>query len=162
TYRKRRRNQGAIYCIFPQEKDSPLVAKGLVNLCPDMSIKLEQATQALTDTDRATYEWQIPVTGFGESGQKKLKAASVLISRCGGVGSVVAYELAAAGVGRLILAHAGAIKASDLNRQILMTHARIGSSRAECAAHRLRELNPDLTVEAAPENFSDVNAERLV
>src|SRR5207302_7342807 len=106
-----------------------------------MSPKLHQPDAALTDIDRATYEWQIPVTGFGEAGQAKLKTASVLISRCGGVGSVVAYELAAAGVGRLILAHAGNIKPSDLNRQILMTHGDLGKPRVECAARRLRELN---------------------
>ena len=60
---------------------------------------------SLTPEERATYEWQMWVEDFGEAGQEKLKAASVLVSRVGGLGSVVAYELAAAGVGRLILAH---------------------------------------------------------
>lgn len=116
----------------------------------------------LADAERAVYEWQLPVTGFGETGQQKLKAASVLISRCGGLGSVVAYELAAAGVGRLVLAHAGNVKPSDLNRQILMTHDWLGKSRVECASRRLRELNPRLEVLAIPENISEANAERLV
>ena len=61
----------------------------------------------LTDEERATYEWQMWVPDFGERGQQKLKNASVMISRVGGVGSVVAYELAAAGVGKLVLANAG-------------------------------------------------------
>jgi molybdopterin/thiamine biosynthesis adenylyltransferase len=102
------------------------------------------------------------VQGFGEAGQEKLKSAAVLISRCGGVGGAAAYQLAAAGVGKLILAHAGAVKPSDLNRQILMTHAGIGTPRAELAARRLRELNPRLEVEAVPENVSEANAARLV
>jgi len=127
-----------------------------------MSASRINPEQQLTAEDRAVYEWQIPVTGFGEAGQEKLKAASVLISRCGGVGSVVAYELAAAGVGRLILAHAGNIKPSDLNRQILMTHGDLGKPRVECAARRLRELNPYLLVDAVAENVSEANAERLV
>ena len=59
----------------------------------------------LTDHEKAVYEWQIWVPGFGESGQEALKDASVLVSRVGGLGSVVAYELAAAGVGSFSLAY---------------------------------------------------------
>ena len=75
----------------------------------------------LTEHERAVYEWQMWVPDFGETGQEKLKNSSVMVSRVGGVGSVVAYELAAAGVGKLVLAHAGNVKPSDLNRQLLMT-----------------------------------------
>src|SRR3954447_5671124 len=108
----------------------------------------------LTDEERAVYEWQMWVPGFGEEGQRKLKGASVLVSRVGGVGGLVAYELAAAGVGRAVLAHAGAVKPRDPNRPPLMTHAAIGSSRVECAARRLRELNPHVEVVAIPENVN--------
>ena len=117
---------------------------------------------ALTPDELATYGWQLDVAGFGVDGQKTLKGASVLVSRVGGLGGIVAYELAAAGIGRLILAHAGNVKPSDLNRQLLMTHAALGQSRVECAARRLRELNPRLEVVAIPENVSDANAEALV
>lgn len=116
----------------------------------------------LTDQDRAVYEWQFDVAGFGEAGQEQLKRSSVLISRCGGLGGVVAYELAAAGVGRLILAHAGRVKPSDLNRQILMTHDWLGKPRVECAARRLQELNPSLDIVAVGENVNESNAARLV
>ncbi len=116
----------------------------------------------LTDEERAVYEWQIWVPGFGETGQQKLRDASVLVSRVGGLGSVVAYELAAAGIGRLVLAHAGNIKPSDLNRQLLMTHAGLGTSRVESAERRLRELNPRLEILSVGENLSEENAERLV
>ena len=114
--------------------------------------------KSLTDEERAVYEWQMWVPEFGEEGQEKLKGASVLISRIGGLGGVVAYELAAAGVGRLVLAHAGDVKPSDLNRQLLMTHDGLGKSRVESAARRLRELNPRLEVEAVNENVSEDNA----
>jgi len=102
------------------------------------------------------------VTGFGEEGQRRLKGASVLVSRVGGVGGVVALELAAAGVGKIVLAHAGNLKPSDLNRQILMTHDWLGRPRVECAAQRLRALNPRLEVVAVPENVSEANVARLV
>jgi molybdopterin/thiamine biosynthesis adenylyltransferase len=116
----------------------------------------------LTDEERAVYEWQMWVSDFGEAGQERLKGASVLVSRCGGVGGSAAYQLAAAGVGRLVLAHAGNLRPSDLNRQLLMTHASLGKSRIDLAAQRLRELNPRLHVEAIAENVSEANVERLV
>jgi len=118
--------------------------------------------EPLTPDEQIAYGWQMSVPGVGEEGQRKLKGASVLISRIGGVGGLVAYELAAAGVGRLVLAHAGNIRPDDLNRQLLMTHAAIGTSRVECAATRLKELNPRIEIIAVPENISPENAERLV
>ncbi|HYG76110.1 MAG TPA: HesA/MoeB/ThiF family protein [Planctomycetota bacterium] len=116
----------------------------------------------LSDVERDVYTWQMWTPGFGERGQQALKNASVLITRTGGVGGAAAYELAAAGIGRLVLAHAGNVRPNDLNRQLLMTHDWIGKPRVESAARRLRELNPRLEVEAVAENISEQNAERLV
>lgn len=102
------------------------------------------------------------VPGFGEEGQRKLKNATVLVSRAGGVGGALALQLAAAGVGRLILAHAGNLRASDLNRQVLMRHDALGSSRVECAAQTLREFKPSVEVLAITENISEANVAGLV
>ncbi len=122
----------------------------------------KQAVKALSSLEKEIYSWQVPVTGFGEDGQAKLKNASVLVTRCGGLGGVVAYELAAAGIGRLVVAHAGNVKPSDLNRQLLMTRDWIGKPRIESIERRLRDLNPDLEIVAIPENASDENADDLV
>ena len=116
----------------------------------------------LTADERSRYEWQLWVRGFGEEGQRRLKAATVFVSRIGGVGGTVAMQLAAAGVGRLILAHAGDLRLNDLNRQLLMTTDGIGKPRIESAVRRLRELNPNVLVDAIGENVSAANAERLV
>jgi molybdopterin/thiamine biosynthesis adenylyltransferase len=120
------------------------------------------SSKPLTDADRARYEWQLWVSDFGETGQERLKGASVLVSRVGGVGGLVAYQLAAAGIGRLVLAHAGDVRPDDLNRQLLMTHESVGTPRMEIAPHRLRELNPDVQIEAIAENVTEENVERLV
>ena len=116
----------------------------------------------LSDEERAIYEWQMWVEGVGEEGQRKLKGASVFISRVGGLGGVVAQELAAAGVGRLILAHAGNLKPSDLNRQILQTHDHLGKPRMENLIRRLRALNPRCDVTGHAENVNEENAARLI
>jgi molybdopterin/thiamine biosynthesis adenylyltransferase len=117
---------------------------------------------ALTDEERATYEWQSWVKDFGMEGQEKLKNSTALISRVGGLGSPLAYALAAAGIGRLVLAHGGKVKHSDLNRQILMTYGWLGKPRVESAERRLKEMNPRLEIEGFPENISEENASELV
>ncbi len=116
----------------------------------------------LSPDERQRYEWQLWVHGFGEEGQRRLKGASVLVSRVGGVGGVVAMQLAAAGVGRLVLAHAGNVRPDDLNRQMLMTTDWIGRPRVESAIRRLHELNPQVEVEAVAENMDEANAADLV
>ncbi len=116
----------------------------------------------LTAEEQATYEWQLLVPDFGVAGQEKLKHATVMISRAGGVGGLVAYQLAAAGVGRLVIAHAGKIRPSDLNRQLLMTHEAIGQMRIVSIERRLKELNPRVQIVAVAENVNDNNVAGLV
>lgn len=116
----------------------------------------------LNDEEKATYEWQMWIDGLGEAGQEKLKGATALVSRCGGLGGPLCYHLASSGIGKLIIAHAGNVKHSDLNRQILMTHDWLGKSRVESAKRRLLELNPRMEIEAVPENITEENVDALV
>ena len=117
---------------------------------------------SLSAEERAIYEWQMWVPGVGEEGQLKLKNASVLVSRVGGLGGLVALELAAAGVGKLILAHGGVLQPSDLNRQLLQTHDHIGKPRIDSIVRRLKDLNPRCDIIGVPENASEANADALV
>jgi molybdopterin/thiamine biosynthesis adenylyltransferase len=121
-----------------------------------------QQSNKLTEAEQAIYEWQMWVPGFGLAGQQKLRDASVMISRLGGVGGLVAYQLVAAGVGKLVVAHAGNVKPSDLNRQLLMTHDWIGKPRIESVKRRLQELNPRVEIVAVDENVHEGNVEALV
>lgn len=116
----------------------------------------------LSNSERARYEWQMWTPDVGEEGQRKLKAASVLVSRIGGVGGTVAYYLAAAGIGKLVLAHAGNVKPGDLNRQLLMTTDWLGKARVESAKRRLHELNPHVEIVAINENISEDNAADII
>lgn len=125
---------------------------------PEKSVEL---LPSLTEEERAVYSWQFDVGGFGEESQRRLKASTVLISRVGGLGGSVAWQLAAAGIGKLKLAHAGNIKSSDLNRQTLMTHDRVGEPRLQSAIERLQSLNPRTEIEAIPENANPANAVEL-
>ena len=99
---------------------------------------------------------------WGAEKQQALKNASVMVAGLGGLGCGVSETLVRAGIGRLVLAHHGVLKVSDLNRQVLMTDDWIGKPRVECAARRLRELNPRLETVAVPENVTAANVTGLV
>ena len=116
----------------------------------------------LSELDRAIYEWQFEVPGFGESGQRKLRSSTALVSRIGGLGGPLAFQLAAAGIGKLILAHAGNLRKDDLNRQILMRWDGLETPRVESAAKTLANFNPNVEVETVNANFSENNAAELV
>src|SRR5579859_4251529 len=116
----------------------------------------------LSTEERSVYEWQLGVAGFGEEGQRSLKSASVLVTRIGGVGGAAATALAAAGIGRLILAHQGNVRTSDLNRQTLMSADWIGKPRVESAQKRLKDLNPRVAVEVHNVNVGEDNVDDLV
>lgn len=117
---------------------------------------------SLSELDRSLYAWQLDLPGFGEAGQERLRASTALISRVGGLGGPLALSLAAAGIGRLVLAHAGNLRLDDLNRQILMRYEGVGRPRVESLAATLRAFNPRVEVEAIPENVGEANAADLV
>ena len=115
----------------------------------------------LTQSEKLTYSWQLDVPGFGESEQLALRNSTAFVTRVGGLGGSVALSLAAAGIGKLILAHAGNLREDDLNRQILMSRDHIGQSRVQCAAQTLKRFNSDIEVVAIDENVNDINITKL-
>ncbi len=82
----------------------------------------------------------------GEKGQAKLLDARVLCLGAGGLGSPVAYYLAAAGVGTIGIVDNDVVDTSNLQRQILHTNDRVGMLKTESAAITLKGLNPDVNV----------------
>ena len=121
-----------------------------------------QQKTSLSAVELDTYQCQMAIPGIGRTGQLRLRNASVLVTRCGGLGSAAALQLAAAGVGRLIVAHAGNIRQRDLNRQILMTQDRLGKSRVDSVVECLGALNPRLEIQAVGENICKQNVSDLV
>jgi len=115
----------------------------------------------LTREEILRYSRQLMIPGVGLEGQKKLKAASVLVVGMGGLGSPVALYLAAAGVSRLGLVDDDCVDMSNLQRQVIHSMASVGRSKAQSAAERIRGLNPDVQVEVYEERFTSENAERI-
>ncbi|HEY7775746.1 MAG TPA: molybdopterin-synthase adenylyltransferase MoeB [Kineobactrum sp.] len=105
----------------------------------------------LTDADLARYSRQLLLPGFDIAGQEALRAATVLVVGLGGLGSAAALYLAAAGVGRLLLADGDTLESSNLQRQIVHTEAQLGSNKAHSAAATLGALNSALQIEVIPQ-----------
>jgi adenylyltransferase/sulfurtransferase len=91
-------------------------------------------------------------------GQRKLKAASVLMIGTGGLGAPVGMYLAAAGVGRLGIVDFDTVEASNLQRQIIHGTADIGRPKIESARDRLRDINPHIEIETHETRLTSQNA----
>jgi sulfur-carrier protein adenylyltransferase/sulfurtransferase len=107
------------------------------------------------------YSRHLLIPEVGLNGQRKLKAASVLIIGAGGLGSPAALYLAAAGVGRLGLVDYDVVEGSNLQRQIIHNTAALGTRKVESARQRILELNPAIQVDAFDEPFTSANAMRI-
>ncbi len=112
----------------------------------------------LTNEEIRRYSRHLLMPEVGLTGQKKLKAASVLIIGAGGLGSPAALYLAAAGVGRIGLVDFDAVDESNLQRQILHGTSWVGKPKLASAKARLLDLNPDIMVETHETVLTSANA----
>jgi adenylyltransferase/sulfurtransferase len=98
----------------------------------------------------------LPEVALG--GQKKLKAARVLLIGAGGLGSPLGMYLAAAGVGYLGLIDYDVVEASNLQRQVIYATADVGRRKLEAARERLHGINPHIELVTYEARLSSENA----
>jgi molybdopterin-synthase adenylyltransferase len=99
---------------------------------------------------------------IGEEGQQKLLASSVLLIGAGGLGTAAAGYLAAAGIGRIGIIEPDRVELSNLQRQLLYDTADIGRPKADAAADRIEEINPECNVELFHHRFTQDIAKSIV
>jgi len=116
----------------------------------------------LSAAEMARYARHITIPEFNVEGQKKLKAAKVLVIGAGGLGSPVLLYLAAAGIGHLGIVDFDVVDESNLQRQVLYTVEDIGKSKAENAKKRLLALNPHLEVTIHNVRITSDNAREII
>lgn len=102
----------------------------------------------LSEDEMRRYRRQLIMPDIGAAGQKRLKQTSVMIAGVGGLGGFSALHMAAAGVGRLVIADMDRVADHNLNRQMLYTISDIGRWKTACARDRLTALNPFCQVDA--------------
>jgi len=104
------------------------------------------------------YSRHLILPDVGVEGQRKLKAARVLLVGAGGLGSPAALYLAAAGVGTLGLVDFDVVDKTNLQRQILHGTSTVGVSKLESATARIHDLNPNVRVETFETRLTSDNA----
>ncbi len=112
----------------------------------------------LTPEELRRYSRHLLLPQVGLEGQRKLKAAAVLIVGLGGLGSPIAMYLAAAGVGRLGLVDPDVVDESNLQRQIVHGQSTVGRPKVESAREHLLDLNPHIRVDTYPVRLTRDNA----
>src|SRR5260221_2387013 len=110
------------------------------------------------------YARQTLFFGIGGAGQERLGRARVLIVGCGATGSVLANNLARAGVGHLRLADRDYVEGNNLQRQVLYEEEDVlrGMPKAAAAAERLRHINSLVHVEPLGNDVTADNIEELL
>jgi len=123
--------------------------------------RAEKELPNLSNDEIARYSRHLILPEVGLEGQKKLKAARVLMIGTGGLGSPLGLYLAAAGVGTLGVVDFDVVDESNLQRQIIHGTKDVGRPKIASARDRLRDINPNTKIEAHETRLTSENALEL-
>jgi sulfur-carrier protein adenylyltransferase/sulfurtransferase len=115
----------------------------------------------LSNEEIARYSRHVIIPEVGMTGQRKLKAAGVLMIGTGGLGAPLGMYLAAAGVGRLGLVDFDVVDVSNLQRQIIHGTRDVGRPKIASARDRLEDINPHVEIETHETRLTSANALQL-
>jgi adenylyltransferase/sulfurtransferase len=116
----------------------------------------------LSPQEVARYSRHLIMPEVALDGQKRLKAASVLLIGAGGLGSPLALYLAAAGVGRLGLVDFDVVDFSNLQRQVLHGTPDVGRPKLQSAKDRIQAINPEVRVDLYETRLTSANAMQIL
>jgi adenylyltransferase/sulfurtransferase len=134
----------------------PSIAGGLIS-----EVDIASSLPSLSNEEISRYSRHLIMPEVGVDGQKRLKAASVLMVGTGGLGAPLGMYLAAAGVGRLGIVDFDVVEFSNLQRQIIHGTKDIGRPKIESARDRLSDINPHIEIETHDTRLTSDNALRL-
>ncbi len=118
---------------------------GGYTLWKDRGYKVE-VPKVMTPEQRERYSRHMLVPEIGPEGQQKMLDAKVLLLGAGGLGSPTALYLAAAGIGTIGIVDDDVVDLSNLQRQVIHTTDRIGTSKVDSAQESMNAINPDVEV----------------
>ncbi len=108
------------------------------------------------------YSRQVVLAELGRKGQQKLRRSRVVVAGLGGLGTTSSLYLALAGVGYLRLIDQDTVELNNLHRQVLYSVNSLRYPKVEAAADRIKQINPEVTVEPIPENVRESNIDELI
>ena len=96
---------------------------------------------------------------LGSDALERLRQCHVAVFGLGGVGSYAVEALARSGVGELTLVDQDVISVSNINRQLFALHSTVGRPKAQAAAERCRDINPDIVVHPVQATYDAAHRE---
>lgn len=139
---------------YQQQEDTPIKESDEISIIPSIAGgvtaegKANQTSLPTLNKDEvARYSRHLIMPEVGMEGQRKLKAASILLVGTGGLGSPLGLYLAAAGIGRLGLVDFDVVDHSNLQRQIIHGTKDVGRPKIESAKDRLSDINPFVQID---------------
>ncbi len=142
------------------QRETPVRPGDTVSIIPSIAggTAVADTLPKLSHEEILRYSRHLILPDVGTEGQRKLKAARVLLVGAGGLGSPAALYLAAAGVGTLGLVDFDVVDKTNLQRQILHGTSKIGTSKLESARERIHDINPNVRTETFETRLTSENA----
>ncbi len=142
------------------QRETPVQPGDTVSIIPSIAGGTAVAAELpkLSHDEILRYSRHLILPDVGVEGQRKLKAARVLLVGAGGLGSPAALYLAAAGVGTLGLVDFDVVDKTNLQRQILHGTSNVGKPKLESAKERIQDINPNVRVETFETRLTSENA----
>lgn len=140
---------------YQQSEDTPIKESDEISIIPSIAggaaseaeVLARAASPELNKEEIARYSRHLIMPEVGMEGQRKLKAASILLIGAGGLGSPLGLYLAAAGVGRLGIVDFDVVDHSNLQRQIIHGTKDVGRPKLQSAKDRLSDVNPHVQID---------------
>ena len=126
------------------------------------SVLGDRKGEKLTNDEITRYSRHLLLQEIGVKGQKRLKAAKVLIVGAGGLGTPLVQYLAAAGVGTIGIIDHDEVEESNLQRQVMHGTRDIGRPKVASAKDTIRQINPNVKVETYNMRLNAENAEEII
>lgn len=148
---------------YARKEDTPVQEADEISIVPSVAGGAPPVVEAspevqLSNDEIKRYSRHLIMPEVGMEGQKKLKAARVLMIGAGGLGSPLSLYLAAAGVGRLGIVDFDLVDFSNLQRQIVHGTKDVGRPKLQSAKDRLSDINPHIQIDTYEAALSSANA----
>lgn len=137
----------------------PAIAGGVTQLEQKPT---HSSTTGLTQEEIRRYGRHLIMPEVGLEGQRKLKAAKVLLIGAGGLGSPLSLYLAAAGIGRIGLVDFDRVDYSNLQRQVIYSVRDVDRPKLDAAKGRILEINPNVQADTFETKLTSENAMGII
>jgi len=146
------------------ENDTILLMPVIVGGAPSESVISDDRRKAVTLDDKEIdrYNKHLMLREIGVKGQKKIKAAKVLIAGLGGLGTPLVQYLAAAGVGTIGIVDFDEVSITNLQNQVMHGTRDINRPKVASAKDTIKAINPLVKIEIYNEKLTQENVEDII